>query len=177
MVVGLLLLFETLHWVHWSTVSVASRAKGSKVVVSVDGQLVKPVERFKSASFKPSNDRLALEPAKRLYTPVVFPVRGLRFPPEYDTLAASRSELSQKSVVVDVRWLNMRATPSFQGLMLKSLAYGAMLRVQWQKSGWLQVMDEANHVGWVTAYATKDALTQQRVDLFDSFSLEASFYE
>ncbi|MBF0295932.1 MAG: SH3 domain-containing protein [Magnetococcales bacterium] len=74
----------------------------------------------------------------------------------------------EKAVVVDVPRLTLRAGPSFQAEELQQLQKGEKLRARWLENGWLHVEDSDNRIGWVTAYATRDAVTLKRITLFES---------
>ncbi|MBF0437890.1 MAG: hypothetical protein HQL93_02090 [Magnetococcales bacterium] len=80
------------------------------------------------------------------------------------------SLIMTQNVVVDMERASLYATPSFHGLLLKELTQGQLLRVLWEKNGWLQVTDSANMSGWVATYATRDVATGRRITLSDHLS-------
>lgn len=110
--------------------------------------------------------------SRRLYAPVVFPHRSIRFPndPEESTPLQAAPAQSTRIVMVDLPKLNLHSHPSFQGTRIKELNQGVNLTVHWGENGWLQVTDPTNTTGWVMAFATRDASTQQRITVRETFA-------
>ena len=60
---------------------------------------------------------------------------------------------------VQVRNGQLRATPSFMGSLVGSVAYGARVEILQQQGEWMKVKDAQSHMGWMH----QSALTKQRI--------------
>ena len=60
---------------------------------------------------------------------------------------------------VQVRNGQLRATPSFMGSLVGSVAYGARVEILQQQGEWMKVKDAQSRMGWMH----QSALTKQRI--------------
>ncbi|MEO5345576.1 MAG: SH3 domain-containing protein [Magnetococcus sp. YQC-9] len=104
-----------------------------------------------------------------LLIPAVFAGHIIDFPDDTDEKSDQPVVATQPArVVVDLPIVRLRALPSFQERTLKKLPRGTQLTVLWGENGWLRVEDGTRTIGWVSAFATRDAQSNQRIAIRDT---------